>query len=184
MLFRSAAFLTLLVPIVALLALVAATRGHQFAIVLGPLRVRGADGLRPALIALSLSALLVTVAWRRVWWRRVAIGVAACAGVAMLRDGKVRVKDVVKDIDTLRRCWCTGLDPMAYQGEESGFYNDRLVIDACRPWDRRASFPKVARVSQGEAVDMRGRWPDLFELDGRASTQARSVSSREPATGA
>ena len=33
-----------------------------------------------------------------------------------------------------------------------GFFNDRLIIDACRPYDRRQTFPAVARVTPDEAV--------------------------------
>ena len=67
--------------------------------------------------------------------------------------------EVAEDIDVVRKCWSTPLDPMAYAGEEQRYYNNRLIIDACRPYDRRHSFPAVARVSAEEAQALRARRP-------------------------
>jgi 4-hydroxy-3-polyprenylbenzoate decarboxylase len=92
--------------------------------------------------------------------------------------------DVVRDLDVMRRCWSTGLDPMAYQGDGPGFFNDRMIIDACRPYDRRQTFPAVARVTPDEAADVRRRWPDLFGPDGKASREARAaVRTSRPTAG-
>ncbi len=84
--------------------------------------------------------------------------------------------DVVRDIDVMRRAWSSILDPMAYQGDGPGWFNDRLIIDACRPYDRRATFPAVARVTAEEATDLRHRWPILFGPDGKALSEARSAN--------
>ena len=87
--------------------------------------------------------------------------------------------DVAGDIDLMRRGWTSGVDPMAYQREGPGFFNDRLVIDACRPYDRRHTFPAVARVSHDEAAEVRPRWPGLFGPDGKVSKEARAVARDE-----
>ncbi|PYS07292.1 MAG: hypothetical protein DMG12_01065 [Acidobacteria bacterium] len=50
--------------------------------------------------------------------------------------------DPVVDIEVVKRCWSTSLDPMSYPREKPVF-NNRMVIDACRPWERLQTFPKV-----------------------------------------
>jgi 4-hydroxy-3-polyprenylbenzoate decarboxylase len=83
--------------------------------------------------------------------------------------------DVSRDIDVVRRCWSTSLDPMAYQGDGPGFFNDRMIIDACRPYDRLATFPAVARLDGDEAAAIRARWSDLFAADGSVNRDVRDV---------
>ena len=87
--------------------------------------------------------------------------------------------DVVRDIDVMRRCWSTGLDPMAYQGDGPGFFNDRMIIDACRPYDRLASFPAVARLDPTEAAEVRERWSALFTPEGSVARDVRSAARGE-----
>ncbi len=84
--------------------------------------------------------------------------------------------DVIDQIDVVKRCWSTPLDPMAYAGEGPRYYNNRMIIDACRPYDRLKTFPAVARVSAADAADIRGRWPELFGSDGRVRREARQAS--------
>jgi 4-hydroxy-3-polyprenylbenzoate decarboxylase len=55
--------------------------------------------------------------------------------------------DAREDLEILRGCWSTTLDPMSYPEEERRL-NARVVIDACKPWARRNTFPKVARSSR------------------------------------
>ena len=83
--------------------------------------------------------------------------------------------DVVEDIDVIKRCWSTPLDPMAYAGEEQRYFNNRMIIDACRPYDRQKTFPAVARATAEEAHSLRARWPQLFTADGRARKEAVRV---------
>src|SRR6266568_7810156 len=59
--------------------------------------------------------------------------------------------DVVEDIDVVKRQWSTPLDPMAYAGTGPAYFNNRMIIDACRPYDRLGTFPPVARASAAEA---------------------------------
>jgi hypothetical protein len=47
-------------------------------------------------------------------------------------------------METLRGCWSTALDPMAYAADDPR--NARVVIDACKPFNRRDSFPVVVPV--------------------------------------
>ncbi|MFL5083532.1 MAG: UbiD family decarboxylase [Xanthobacteraceae bacterium] len=52
--------------------------------------------------------------------------------------------DPAGDIDFIRRTWSGPLDPMLDQASST---NSRAVIDACRPYERLADFPPVARAS-------------------------------------
>jgi UbiD family decarboxylase len=76
--------------------------------------------------------------------------------------------DVIEDVDVIKRCWSTPLDPMSYAGEGDRYFNNRMIIDACRPYDRLKTFPAVARTSDTYAKELRERWPELFTPDGRA----------------
>ncbi len=53
--------------------------------------------------------------------------------------------DPREDMEVIRGAWSTALDPMSYS--ESDPRNARVVIDACRPWSRRETFPQVVRNS-------------------------------------
>jgi UbiD family decarboxylase len=84
--------------------------------------------------------------------------------------------DVIQDVDVIKRCWSTPLDPMAYPGEEGRpYYNNRMIIDACRPYDRLKTFPTVVGTSPEEAERLRGHYPGLFGPDGKVSREATSV---------
>ena len=54
--------------------------------------------------------------------------------------------DPERSIEIFRRCWSTSLDT-AIPREEWG-HNSRAIIDACRPYEWMADFPKVVEVSQ------------------------------------
>ncbi|MPZ16158.1 MAG: hypothetical protein GEU73_17370, partial [Chloroflexi bacterium] len=88
--------------------------------------------------------------------------------------------DVVEDIDVVKRCWSTPLDPMAYAGEADRYFNNRMIIDACRPYDRLKTFPVVARTGSALAEKLRDRWPELFMPDGRARSEPTTVSRAMP----
>jgi UbiD family decarboxylase len=83
--------------------------------------------------------------------------------------------DVIDDIDVMKKCWSTPLDPMAYAGKEQRYYNNRMIIDACRPYDQRDTFPAVARVTEAEAKDLRARWPELFDAQGKVRKDVRQA---------
>jgi len=88
--------------------------------------------------------------------------------------------DVAEDVDILKRMWSTSLDPMAYAGDGNGarYYNNRMIIDACRPYDRLDSFPPVVRKTQEEAQAMRAQWPELFTPDGKVRKGVGKVIRR------
>jgi hypothetical protein len=53
------------------------------------------------------------------------------------------------------------LDPVSYPPGVQAF-NARMVVDACRPWERLASFPKVAQATPALREQIRNKFPDLF----------------------
>ena len=55
--------------------------------------------------------------------------------------------DPREGLDIINGCWSTHLDPMCYD-DDNDRRNSRVVVDACRPFNRRDSFPAVARSSQ------------------------------------
>jgi 4-hydroxy-3-polyprenylbenzoate decarboxylase len=63
-------------------------------------------------------------------------------------------------LEILRGCWSTALDPMAYGPEDPR--NARVVIDACKPWARRDSFPIVARSSREVDESIRAKWAHVL----------------------
>jgi 4-hydroxy-3-polyprenylbenzoate decarboxylase len=44
----------------------------------------------------------------------------------------------------------------------SRLYNSRIVVDACRPYERIDTFPKVATTSRELAAEVRAKYPELF----------------------
>ena len=68
--------------------------------------------------------------------------------------------DPREDLETLKGCWSSSLDPMAY-GEGDG-RNARVVIDACRPFHRLDSFPKVVRNSTELDDRLYAKWADAL----------------------
>ena len=65
--------------------------------------------------------------------------------------------DPREDMETLRGCWSSHLDPMCYDGDTDR-RNARVVIDACKPWSRRDGFPAVARSSPELDERIRAKW--------------------------
>ena len=68
--------------------------------------------------------------------------------------------DPPEDIDFVRRMWSTPLDPLL---RKPPYFNNRAVVDACRPWGWKDDFPKVAEASPELKADMRKKWAHLFE---------------------
>lgn len=64
--------------------------------------------------------------------------------------------DPREGMELLRGCWSTALDPMAYASDDPR--NARVVIDACRPFKRRDSFPVVVRPSKDVEDHVRGKF--------------------------
>jgi 4-hydroxy-3-polyprenylbenzoate decarboxylase len=57
----------------------------------------------------------------------------------------------------VRGGWSSALDPMCYDGDTDR-RNSRVVIDACKPFNRRNTFPIVARSSKALDERMRAKW--------------------------
>ena len=66
--------------------------------------------------------------------------------------------DPREGMEILRGCWSSALDPMAYR--ENDPRNARVVIDACKPFGRRDTFPIVVRASQEVEDLVRGKFGD------------------------
>ena len=64
------------------------------------------------------------------------------------------------DITHLKNCWSSRLDPMM-TGDT--LTNTRVVIDACIPYGRLDSFPRVAQTSPELAAKVRERFPEAFK---------------------
>jgi 4-hydroxy-3-polyprenylbenzoate decarboxylase len=71
--------------------------------------------------------------------------------------------DPAQDIEIIRRAWSTRLDPLAYPEKERQL-NNRMVIDACIPFERRGTFPKVATTSPELKAAITAKFPDLFPV--------------------
>ena len=68
--------------------------------------------------------------------------------------------DPPEDIDYIRRAWSTPLDPLL---RKPPYYNNRAIVDACRPWGWKDEFPKVAEASPELKTKMRQKFAHLFE---------------------
>lgn len=68
--------------------------------------------------------------------------------------------DPRESMELLRGCWSTALDPMAYGNDDPR--NARVVIDACKPFKRRDSFPAVVRASQEVEDLVRRKFADVL----------------------
>lgn len=72
--------------------------------------------------------------------------------------------DAREDVEILRACWSTTLDPTSYPNDLRAL-NSRMVIDACRPWARRGDFPKVARSSRELDERIKAKWAHVLPRD-------------------
>ncbi len=68
--------------------------------------------------------------------------------------------DTQEGLEILKGCWSTTLDPMVYS--ESDRRNTRLVIDACKPWHRRDTFPEVVRNSKPLDEHIRSKFAEIL----------------------
>lgn len=60
----------------------------------------------------------------------------------------------------LDRCWSSRLDTLVTDYDR--LYNSRMVIDACIPFERYKTFPKVAQTSPELAAEVRAKYPELY----------------------
>ena len=64
------------------------------------------------------------------------------------------------DIEVMRRTWGSRVDPLTLPGEIP--FNNRAVIDACRPFERLSDFPTVAESSPELIESVSRRWPEVL----------------------
>ena len=69
--------------------------------------------------------------------------------------------DPREGVEILKGCWSTSLDPMAYPPDQRNL-NARMVIDACKPWNRIKEWPATVRSSKGLDDQLRAKFPDLM----------------------
>jgi UbiD family decarboxylase len=62
------------------------------------------------------------------------------------------------DIEIMRHAWGSRVDPLYTGGPR---YNSRVLIDACRPYERLEDFPPVAEASPEVLRAAAERWPQL-----------------------
>ena len=60
-------------------------------------------------------------------------------------------------VDIIHGGWSSALDPMCYD-LETDKRNSRVVIDACVPFNRKKTFPVIARASKELDGRMRAKW--------------------------
>ena len=69
--------------------------------------------------------------------------------------------DPREDVDIVDGGWSSALDPMCYDGDTDR-RNSRVVINACKPFRRRDTFPIVVRASQEVEDHVRGKFSDVL----------------------
>jgi UbiD family decarboxylase len=69
--------------------------------------------------------------------------------------------DPEKDIDIIRNCRTTPLDPMVRK-PATALFGSMAIIDACKPYDWIDEFPKAVEVSQELAAKYREKWKGVF----------------------
>ena len=79
-----------------------------------------------------------------------------------------------EDIEILRKSWGSKVDPLL--DDPSAPYNTRAVIDACRPFEKLATFPRVAQASPARVRETVAKWNELF-TDSRFPLPATVVPS-------
>ena len=68
--------------------------------------------------------------------------------------------DPATSIDIIGKAWSGPLDPVLPKGVVE---NSRAVIDACRPWSRKDSFPPVAEASKEVMAETYKKWRFLLD---------------------
>ncbi|MFH0914721.1 MAG: UbiD family decarboxylase [Chloroflexota bacterium] len=76
----------------------------------------------------------------------------------------VATRSRAEDVDIVRGLWTSTADPMIDKADRqaSNFINSKLIINACRPWERRDDFPPVNRVSPAYRGQILEKWSELL----------------------
>jgi len=67
--------------------------------------------------------------------------------------------DPKEDLEITRRCWSSKIDPMIF---DQRFYNSRVMVDACIPYERRNEFSPVAETSPELRARLMAKYKDKF----------------------
>jgi UbiD family decarboxylase len=65
-----------------------------------------------------------------------------------------------EDIEIMRKSWGSKVDPML--ADPAVPYNTRALIDACRPFEKLNTFPRVAQSTPRQVRDTVAKWKTLF----------------------
>ena len=68
--------------------------------------------------------------------------------------------DPKDDVEILKGCWSTHLDPMAYGKNHN--LNSRMIIDACKPWDRIKEWPETVQNSPELEAHLKTKFADVL----------------------
>jgi 4-hydroxy-3-polyprenylbenzoate decarboxylase len=88
-----------------------------------------------------------------------------------------------EDIEIMRKSWGSKVDPLL--ADPTVPYNSRALIDACRPFEKLATFPRVAQATPAQVRATVTKWKALF-ADPRfplPETMIPSAAVGEPAAG-
>jgi 4-hydroxy-3-polyprenylbenzoate decarboxylase len=89
------------------------------------------------------------------------------------------------DIEVMRKSWGSRVDPLL--ADPAVPYNSRALIDACRPFEKIDTFPRVAQASPELVRETVAKWKDLFSdprfplPDGAVPSAAVGSSPASPA---
>ncbi|MBI4330640.1 MAG: UbiD family decarboxylase [Chloroflexi bacterium] len=70
--------------------------------------------------------------------------------------------DPEKDIDIIRRCWSTVMDPIIRKRPGQGHFNSRAIIDACKPFEWINEFPQEIKIDPALAARVKAKWKDVL----------------------
>jgi UbiD family decarboxylase len=71
--------------------------------------------------------------------------------------------DLKEGVDVIHRCWTSPADLMHYpEGEGKPVFGSRMIIDACKPFERREKF-RVVETSKGLKERTSEKYRTLFE---------------------
>ena len=65
-----------------------------------------------------------------------------------------------EDIEIMRKSWGSRVDPLLQ--DPTAPYNSRALIDACRPFEKLETFPRVAQSSPAHVRQTVAKWKELF----------------------
>ena len=64
------------------------------------------------------------------------------------------------DLEVMQKCWSSKIDPLTFDGK---YYNSRVVVDACKPYEHRLDFSPVAETSAELKAKMMAKYPEQFK---------------------